>query len=77
MAICLWDSSAVTPLEAMTNVIGHCMASGVTQISNNGKRRMLNRQHGQSLITMDVLLHLQPKERVKRRPKLLPASRNG
>jgi hypothetical protein len=67
--------SSLTPIDALTNVIGQYMTSNVSQTSNTRKKRMIEREYGESLTNMDVLVRLQEKEKAKRRKTTKPAKK--
>ena len=67
------DSSYSKAVDALTNVIEQYMTSSVSETSNTRKRRMIERQNGESLTTMDVLVRLEQKEKAKRQKSTKPA----
>ncbi|CAF4986124.1 unnamed protein product, partial [Rotaria sp. Silwood1] len=58
------DSSQKT-IDVLANVIEKYMSSTVSQTSNTKKRKMIERENGESLTTMDVLMRLQQKQQAK------------
>ncbi|CAF3070125.1 unnamed protein product [Rotaria sp. Silwood2] len=60
------------PIDALTNVIEKYMTSTTSQTTNKGKRRSIERQCGESLTTMDVLMRLQQKQKAKKRKTTKP-----
>ncbi|CAF3596571.1 unnamed protein product, partial [Rotaria socialis] len=51
---------------ALTNVIEKYMTSTISQATNKGKRRSIERQCDESLTTMDVLMRLQQKQKAEK-----------
>jgi len=64
--------SPSTSLDVLTEVIGQYMTSTVSQTPTNRRKRMIERENGQSLTTMDVFVQLKEKEKAKQRKNAKP-----
>ncbi|CAF1031987.1 unnamed protein product [Rotaria sp. Silwood1] len=57
------SDSSQKAIDVLANVIQKYMSSTVSQTSHTKKRKMIERENGESITTMDVLMRLQQKQR--------------
>ncbi|CAF1519554.1 unnamed protein product, partial [Rotaria sordida] len=59
--------SVQAPIDVLSNVIHQYMTTSTTNTSSNVRKKMIDRNSGQSLTSVEVLAQLQNKEKLKQR----------